>query len=259
MEVKKLLIIPDKNDLSLYEELVEKYNVGFEYNDFFLPMVLDEDSKIHDIMQIYKASDNLPEYCTSHGAFLDVTIFSDDKKIVEVSDYRVEQSLKIATELGAKGVVFHTNYIANFIQKTYCDSWVERNFVYWSEKLKKYSNLNIYIENMFDIEPFLLERLAKKLSMYKNFGVCFDYAHAHVFGDEQKVDEWVETLHPYVKHIHINDNDFKEDLHWPLGQGCIDWNKFKMHYEKYFAEASVLIELRGYENIKKSIEFIKAL
>lgn len=259
MEVKKLLIIPDKDDLEIYEDLAEKYDVGFEFNDFFLPMILEDEGKVCDIVQRYKLSDGLPDYCTSHGAFLDVTVFSDDIRIVEVSDYRVEQSLKIATELGVKGVVFHTNYIANFVQKSYCDSWVERNFIYWSKKLEKYSNLDIYIENMFDIEPFLLEKLAKKLSIYKNFGVCFDYAHAHVFGDENKVDEWVKSLHPYVKHIHINDNDFKEDLHLPLGEGCINWDIFKKYYEQYFSEASVLLELRGYQNIKKSIEFLKSL
>ncbi len=259
MEVKKLLIIPDNDDLKAYEELSSKYNVGFEYNDFFLPMTLDDEEKICTIIQTYKLSDGLPDYCTSHGAFLDVTIFSDDSKILEVSDYRVEQSLKIASELGAKGVVFHTNYIANFIQKSYCDSWVEKNFLYWSKKLEKYSNLDIYIENMFDIKPFLLERLAEKLSVYKNFGVCFDYAHAHVFGDEAKIDDWVKALHPYVKHIHINDNDFKEDLHLSLGEGRIDWDKFKKYYEQYFMDASVLIELRGYENIKKSLEYLKSL
>lgn len=259
MEVKKLLIIPDKDDLEIYEDLAEKYDVGFEFNDFFLPMILEDEGKVCDIVQRYKLSDGLPDYCTSHGAFLDVTVFSDDIRIVEVSNYRVEQSLKIATELGVKGVVFHTNYIANFVQKSYCDSWVERNFIYWSKKLEKYSNLDIYIENMFDIEPFLLEKLAKKLSIYKNFGVCFDYAHAHVFGDKNKVDEWVKSLHPYVKHIHINDNDFKEDLHLPLGEGCINWDIFKKYYEQYFSEASVLLELRGYQNIKKSIEFLKSL
>ncbi len=259
MEVKKLLIIPDKDDLEIYEDLAEKYDVGFEFNDFFLPMILEDEGKVCDIVQRYKLSDGLPDYCTSHGAFLDVTVFSDDIRIVEVSDYRVEQSLKIATELGVKGVVFHTNYIANFMQKSYCDSWVERNFIYWSKKLEKYSNLYIYIENMFDIQPFILERLAKKLSIYKNFGVCFDYAHAHVFGDENKVDEWVKSLHPYVKHIHINDNDFKEDLHLPLGEGCINWDIFKKYYEQYFSEASVLLELRGYQNIKKSIDFFKSL
>ena len=86
---------------------------------------------------------DIPRYCTYHGAFLDVTIFSQDSKILEVSDYRVEQSIAIARRLGAKAIVFHTNYISNFRQKEYRESWVEKNASYWSKKLCKYPDINI--------------------------------------------------------------------------------------------------------------------
>lgn len=259
MKFKKLLIIPDKADIQSYMEMAIKYDLGFEYNDFFLPHILDDDSKQNEIISFYKEQDLLPDECTSHGAFLDVTIFSDDKKIFEVSDLRVEQSLKIASELGVKAVIFHTNYIPNFMLDSYRELWIEKNYIYWSEKLKKYPELNIYMENMFDTEPELLEKLAKRLSEFDNFGICFDYAHAHVFGNENAIDLWAETFAPYVKHIHINDNDFKSDLHHAVGDGLIDWNKFKYHYEKLFSDASVLIEVRGMDKIMSSLEFLDKL
>ena len=48
----------------------------------------------------------MPGYCTLHGAFLDVTVFSDDSLIARASDYRVEQSLTIAKRLGVEGLYF---------------------------------------------------------------------------------------------------------------------------------------------------------
>ena len=112
--MKKILIIPDRNDFENTFALQKEYNLGFEYNDFYIPKILDDEIELKNTIDYYKNLSSKPEYCTLHGAFFDVTVFSDDAKIYEVSDYRVEQSLKVASELGVKGVVFHTNYTPNF-------------------------------------------------------------------------------------------------------------------------------------------------
>lgn len=259
MDVKKLLIVPDRHNLDASIDMAKHYGCGFEYNDFFLPDVLDNQEMVDDIVRLYHCNRDLPEYCTLHGAFLDVTIFSQDKRIYEVSDLRVEQSLRIAREIGARAVVFHTNYMPNFRQKAYQDGWVESNVRYWTDKLEKYPDINIYIENMFDEGYELLQRLGEGMKAVKGFGICFDYAHACVFGDEAKVEEWCKNLGPYIKHVHINDNDFVSDLHQQLGAGKIDWEGFKRSYEMYFPEATVLVEMNGIDKIKESLEYIKAL
>ena len=224
-----------------------------------MPDILDDPVKIEKIIKIYKSKDVLPDYCTLHGAFLDVTIFSQDKRIFEVSDCRVEQSIAIARSLGAKAIVFHTNYIPNFRQEAYRKHWVESNARYWSQKLAKYSDIKIYMENMFDEDCELLVQLAERMKDVKNFGICFDYAHAHAFGVEADIDQWCEKLGKYVKHIHINDNDLKNDLHQPVGRGKIDWVNFKKNYEKYFPEATVLVEVNGIDKILTSLEYFDTL
>lgn len=259
MTIDQLLIIPDRHQLSEYQTLAEQYNLGFEFNDFFAPAMLDDESLTEQTVQHYMDSEDLPCYRTSHGAFLDVTIFSDDMAIYKASDYRVEQSLCIAQKLGAKGVIFHTNYITNFLSDTYRDGWVKKNIEYWRKKAEQYKDINIYIENMFDDTPELISRLGEGMMGIANFGLCFDYAHAQVFGNPEEIGTWVKMLSPYVKHIHINDNDLKKDLHLAVGDGCIDWQEFKHYYEEYFYDATVLIEVNGIEKIKKSLEFLDKL
>ena len=259
MRCKKILIIPDRAELSSYTKLADRLNLGFEYNDFFIPKLLDDTEQLDAVIAEYEQMSGMPGYCTLHGAFLDVTVFSDDSLIARASDYRVEQSLTIAKRLGVEGVVFHTNYIANFKTDSYRDSFVKKNAVYWSEKLLKYPDIQIYMENMFDDTPELLAGLAEELKGYNNFGVCFDYAHAHVFGNPDEIGLWVQTLAPYVKHLHINDNDFGQDLHLSVGDGKIDWKMFKNYYENYFPEATVLIEVNGMEKIRKSLDFLESL
>lgn len=257
MRINRLLIVPKLDKLEEYSNLAKAYNCGFEYNDFFLPEVLDDSQGLERRVESYLSSNMLPEYTTLHGAFLDVNIASSDKEIFNVSDKRIRQSMEVASKLGVTAVVFHTNYIANFLQESYRESWVASNVVYWKEILKEYPNINIYIENMFDMDWELLLKLGQAMKDEPNFGICLDYAHAGVFGDETKVAEWVVELAPYVKHIHINDNDFVSDLHQALGDGNIDWHYFKELYNTYLNKASVLIEVSDIEKTKKSLEFLR--
>lgn len=94
---------------------------------------------------------------------------------------------------------------------------------------------------------------------HPRFGICFDYAHAHVFGDENHIEEWVKTLAPYIRHVHINDNHCKTDEHLAIGDGNIDWRRFLLYREKYFPEATILLEVKGMDKIKKSMEYLKSL
>lgn len=259
MDFSKFYIIPDKADIEPYMELSKKYGVKFEYNDFFIPTNLDKQGYIEDAVAYYKNLKELPEGNTLHGAFLDVTIFSSDDKITEVSEFRMRQSMDIAKKLGARAVIFHTNFIPNFKDDVYEERWVDCNYYMISRLLEEYKDISIFVENMFDMDYELILRLAKMMSDNDRFGICLDYAHAKVFGINNTGKEWIEALAPYVKHIHINDNELKKDSHMALGKGLIDYKEFFELYSEYLSEATVLIEVRGLDKIKDSIEYIEKI
>ena len=96
--------------------------------------------------------------------------------------------------------------------------------------------------------------LAEDLKEYNNFGICFDYAHAKVYGDD--IEEWFRELAPYIKHMHINDNNLKDDLHLAIGEGKIDWDEFVTMVQKYSIDSSVLIEVTGIEKQIESLQYI---
>ena len=64
---------------------------------------------------------------------------------------------------------------------------------------------------------------------------------------------------PYIRHVHINDNHCKTDEHLAIGDGNIDWRRFLFYREKYFPEATILLEVKGMDKIKKSMEYLKSL
>lgn len=252
--MKQILIIPDRNHMQECLELAEKQNLGFEYNDFYIPDILDNESLLSDIIEEYKKAE-LPQYCTMHGAFFDVIPFSMDKKIKEISHQRIQQSLDIARKIGAQAVVFHTNYDPFLSTESYVNSWLDTNEVYWGQVLKQNADINIYLENMFDTTPDVLLELSKRLCKYPNYGVCLDWAHASI----SKVDPviWAEKLGTYVKHVHINDNDLVSDLHLAWGDGRIQREVFYQCYEKYMSQATVLVETSSMENKIRSLELLE--
>lgn len=249
--MKKFLMIPDINSVEVSLEYAEKYSLGFEYNDFYNPAVLDSEEKINRIINSYKSM-RLPEYCTIHGAFFDVIPFSPDPKIREISLLRIEQSITAARRIGAKAVVFHTNYNPFLNSTAYIEGWLRTNIEVWSDILGRFSDIGIYLENMFDTTPELMAQLSERLCIFDNFGICLDYAHAVL--SKASPETWAETLGRYVKHVHINDNDLVSDLHLAWGDGLINRNGFYRSYEKYLGDSTILIETSLAENTRRSVE-----
>lgn len=249
----RFLIVSRAGDLQEQKKLAQEYDVGFEINDFFDPDILDDNEKKTSMMKKY-LDVGIPEGSTLHGAFLDVVVFSQDREIQAVSRRRMHQSMETALALGVKGVVFHTNINPLLSADGYDRRAVSMTVDFLKELLSKYPTLEIYLENMFDSTPDFLMQVSIQLRNFVNFGVCFDYAHAVIYGKDLK--DWVETIAPFVKHIHINDNDGQNDLHLAVGKGCIDWAKFGTYYRHYFQECSVLIETNEPEAQRESLLYL---
>lgn len=262
MNSKNLLVIPKLEEIEKFLELAKKENLGFEYNDFCMPDFLRNEAAGEAVCKQYESlmgQEGYPSYTTLHGVFFDIAPFSDDPRIAEVSLNRMKESVAYAKRLGCNGVVFHTNYIPNLGLPTYKESWALKCEVAYRDLCEMAPEMQILVENMCDLSPDYLVCLAEKMKDVKNFGVCFDYAHAKVFGKNVDIEGWVKALAPYVKHIHVNDNDLLTDSHEALGDGKIDFKKFKEYYETYFQNASVLLEVSGYEKAVKSVAYLKEL
>lgn len=274
--MNKLYLIPDKTNTEQTFGLAKEYNCAFEYNDFYAAEVLDDSKRQADIIEYYSGyrkaftkdkmhgaassvSTNSPAGVfardTMHGAFLDVTIHSRDPLIREASMLRVKQSMEIAKRMGVKGVVFHTGRLAGFRESVYLEYWKKTNMEFFTGLAQRYPGQQIYMENMFDEKPDILADFAESMRGVENFGICLDYAHAVISGCSGR--EWLETLAPYIRHMHINDNDLKNDLHQAVGSGSINWQEFDALVRKYGVDAPVLVEVNGCDAQKKSLEYMK--
>ncbi len=252
--MKKLLVIPGVNQLSEWECFAGEQQLGYEFNDFFNPDVLEDDIEKNRLVEKYTSS-TLPSYCTMHGAFYDIVPTSIDKRVREISHMRIVQSIECALRLGAKAVVFHTNYNPFLDSKEYKKQWIKANVEYWGQVLKQYPDMGIYLENMFDSSPEILIGLSEELSSLNNYGVCLDWAHAML--SKVSAENWAKDLGKYVKHIHINDNDLVSDLHLAWGDGKIDRDTFYLSYDEEMSGATILIETNDFDAAKRSVQMLK--
>lgn len=255
------LIVSNEDCLKTHQIIAEQYQVGYEINDFMNPAVLDDEKETERIIESYRHY-GVPAHSTMHGVFYDIVPFSQDSKIRQISLERMRQSLLIASRLGVKGVVFHTNVNPDLTGDIYDEHWVDCMAKVLTQFLEEFPALDIYLENMFDRSPELLGRIAKRLNGFSHFGICLDWAHANLYGSgefQHNPQRWAEELRGYIKHIHINDNDLKSDLHWAVGSGWMDWQCFADTYVQYFSDCTVLIETTNPKAQITSLEFLEKL
>ncbi len=252
-------IIPDIRQLEQYVLLSQRDSLGFEYNDFFDPALLDDRAALDERIRIYRGLGRPERQDTMHGAFFDIVPFSYDLGIRNHSLYRMQQSVEIAGKLGCRGVVFHAGLNPQYIKgKNYYENWLSC-MTQTIEKLTGQDGcLEIYWENVLEKSPEGFLALAERFGENRQFGICVDVAHLVLAGAD--VERWLSELGPYIRHFHLNDNCLETDDHFALGDGKIDWKTFFCGIRAHGLDGvSRLLEMNGLDKVERSLEYLKKL
>lgn len=250
-------IIPEIDKIEEYAELAEKYALGFEYNDFFNPDLLDDKAAIRERISRYRQLGRPQKTDTMHGAFYDIVPFSWDSGISSHSRYRMQQSAEIAAELGCRAVIFHAGLRPQFAgSEKYYRNWLE-TMSRLAEQLAAQWDVEIYYENMEETSPAELGELADSLRGESRFGICLDVAHMMLTGGSSP-EEWFQRLADHIRHFHFNDNNLKRDEHLALGCGDINWQEIFEKIRRYgLQDASMLLEVSGLQKTILSLEYLE--
>lgn len=250
-------IIPEIDKIEEYQKLAEQYSLGFEYNDFFDPDLLDHREAIREKINRYRQLGRPEKKDTMHGAFFDIVPFSWDSGISRHSLYRMQQSAEIAAELGCRAVIFHAGLRPEFAgNERYYRNWLETMSRVAGELTAQW-DVEIYYENVEERSPAQLRELADRLLDESRFGICLDAAHM-MLTKGASPEEWFRGLAPYIRHFHLNDHHLKTDEHLALGCGTIDWKDiFEKISQHGLQDKSILLEVNGLEKVNASLEYMK--
>lgn len=144
-------------------------------------------------------------------------------------DEMVRRSVEASRMLGSRKMVVHTQSVYDADGYNQQKTW-EYNMAFFSEmgELAAAHGMELLVENLFPIAGAIdfssyAEELAELMQKLNDpmFGICWDFGHANMAKlDHEKA---LETVAPWLRLIHVDDNHAKTDDHTVPGYGNIPW------------------------------------
>ena len=251
------LIVPDVGRLEESAALAEEFGAAFEYDDFYQPAVYEDEREVERVIAAYLSLERDRSRDTLHGVFFDIKPNSMDSAIAQRSRALMRQSLAIANRLGVRGVTLHSDIYGGMRLSIPPEVWLNAAEALFRQLCAENPGLDVWLENTIEQEPEQLLALARRMEDVPNFGLTFDLAHASLSPTPARA--WLEQLGPYVRHVHLNDNDLYADRHWPVGKGSIDYPAFAALADAYIPGVPMLMEVRTLEDARESLEAMTVL
>jgi len=192
---------------------------------------------------------------TLHGPFYDLVPGGMDKKILKATRERLKQAFDLIPVFEPLSIVCHTGYQ----RKRYHEvekKWLDTALETWAPLVQylRGTGTTLMIENVYERTPRMLQKLLLGLHSEK-VGFCFDAGHMNVFS-ETSMQGWLKTLGPFLKELHLHDNDGTSDDHLAIGAGKIDFESLFEYVEENRLRPIMTLEAHKEKWIWQSLEVL---
>lgn len=188
--------------------------------------------------------------CAIHGPFIGMEFAHIDHLIREAVQRRLDMTFAAARKLGAKRVVLHSGFQAEYDLFKIQEPWLERVIPFWRGEILRWAGagIGVVLENDIDRSPELLARLVNAVD-HPMMGLCLDIGHLNLFSDLDGAG-WVRRIGGRLHHVHLHDNDRSGDRHWRLGRGTIDFEPFFAALEEHTPQVTIALEVEDEMEVK---------
>jgi sugar phosphate isomerase/epimerase len=195
---------------------------------------------------------------TFHGPFMDLAPGGLDETIRKATVNRLQQTLELVPLFGPPSVVFHAGYDASRYH-AHREEWLSRSLATWEVLIKVAEEMGvvIHLENVYEQTPEMILSLIEKISS-EYLGFCLDMGHMNVFG-EVPLAEWLDALGPYLKEVHLHDNDGLRDAHAPIGSGTVPFEELFQYLRDKEMKPLITLEPHEEATLWRSLESLTLL
>lgn len=192
---------------------------------------------------------------TLHGPFYDLVPGGMDRKILKASRERLKEAFDIIPLFEPLSIVCHTGYDRKRYHEVE-DEWLDTALETWAPLVKDLqgTRTTLMLENVYERTPRMLQKLLRGLNSEK-VGFCFDPGHMNVFS-ETNMEGWLTTLGPFLKEVHLHDNDGNSDDHLAIGQGKIDFEHLFEYMEENHLRPIMTLEAHKEKWVWESLEVL---
>jgi sugar phosphate isomerase/epimerase len=252
-------------DITQHYELAQAHGTGLEIQAYgYDTNLLDSDWR--QLLDQHKALlRDFEGELAIHGAFIDMSPASPDRRVVELTRERFMRNLDIAAELGARTVVFHTQFLPQAYRPVvsgvdYLIQWTEGQIDFWEPMAEEAAkrDLVIALENMWEPEPDIIGSVLNAVdSPY--LGACLDVGHFYLFSDYLPLARWVDRISHRLVHCHINNHRGSYDEHLALDfpGGVIDYKGDVLPLLRSLPNSLALVlEVNEIEQLESSLRYL---
>lgn len=246
-----MIYITQFGDWDEMQRLTASYGLGFESYVFTMGQVLD-----NMFQSVSRFTDRFgPLYgngLSFHGPFIDMNPGAYESLVHLVTKVRFEQCYTAARLTKASKIVFHTGYYQGLY---HVESWEQNTIDFWKEfMLDKDESVQICLENYQDPDPQSIARVLDGVN-HPAFFACLDVGHANIWS-KVPVEAWVTCLGNRIRHLHLNNNDGKHDLHSALDTGTLDILPLLEKVLQTVPAADWVLEMSNAQAVESSMEMI---
>lgn len=254
----RVLLTADRDNIEDVIDLAVKNGVGVEVMAFAYPDILDDNWKQE--LAIYRTIlRRVSGMVTMHGPFMDMVSGSPDAQINEVCLQRYRHAIHIASQLGAKTLVLHANFIGSLHNPSYRTGWHRRNVPFWTSLAHDAADKGVVIalENMWEFEPGIIADVLREVD-HPNLRACLDVGHAHVFGDDRcGIQKWLDVMSPWLVHLHMNNNNGVLDEHhgFDWEHGVLDYFDILDRVRQLNQQPMMVLEMTDVADMRDSLRY----
>jgi sugar phosphate isomerase/epimerase len=194
---------------------------------------------------------------TVHGPFWDLCPGSADPEIRKVTATRLESLFDLVEKIRPEQVVCHTGFDPRHHRGLW-EQWIENSVSTWMPFVRRAEMLKIplVLENVFEESPqFHLDLLKAVSSPW--LGICLDVGHQQSFS-RTTLEKWLQAVWPYLKEIHLHDNDGSSDAHLPIGMGTIDFELLFSFLGQRRISPALTLEPHTFDHLRQTLAGLAA-
>ena len=205
-----------------------------------------------------------------HAPFLSLNIATPNPGIREESVKQVTDALELCADIGGNTVIVHNGL--HIVSKDFRDKTPQLVAYQWELNIQSLKTIagrakdlgvTVCLENI-GFETELLDQCVDDLIRIKDavgspaLAFCLDIGHARLNGE---LDEAIEKMGPFVKHIHFADNFGEADDHLTIGEGNFDYSKHLDFFINFQYDITLEVQHIGTDDTaaRKSKDYVERL
>ncbi len=195
--------------------LCGRFGLGMEIAEFCTAYRMDREFSQAD--QVVRGLMIHARRFTFHVAYNELCPAAIDPWVLDVTKRRYEMAVKLAASYGIRKLIIHSGYVP----RVYFHSWfTERSVEFWRSFLETFpADMEICLENVMEEDPYMpAESRAGVTNPVRP--VSGRWSRPGLQGEPGDL-QGMETMLPWLKHLHIHNNHGVNDEHLPLGEGVI--------------------------------------